>query len=211
MAPEVGRLEPGKLDIKQQEKPNAVNKEPIVEEVTAPVEEIIETEEVEESSSEGNDGDLDDQSSQDNGDSVNGDTETDSGFRDENESVETKSEDGDFETFQNSNEDESEDVSDANESNIPAEVKPKEVKETRDNVGDEDDSKNKKVIDDRDDGIATPDYDDDSSDFSSDEEDNVLEFMPDGEVVRKKSRGFKQLNNCKRFWKASLMLDKGKV
>ena len=34
--------------------------------------------------------------------------------------------------------------------------------------------------------------------------------MPDGEVMRKKSRGFKQLNNCKRFWKASLMLDKGK-
>lgn len=208
VAPEVGRLEPGKLDIKQQEKPKNVNKEPVVEEVTAPVEEIIETEGAEESSSEGNDGDLDDQSSQDNGDSVNGDTETDSGFRDENESVETKSEDGDFETFQNSNEDESEDVSDANESNIPAEVKPKEVKETRDNVGDEDDSKNKKVIDDRDYGIATPDYDDDSSDFSSDEEDNVLEFMPDGEVVRKKSRGFKQLNNCKRFWKASLMLDK---
>ena len=52
----------------------------------------------------------------------------------------------------------------------------------------------------------------DSSDYdsSSDEDDNVVEYMPDGEVVRKKSRGFKQLNNCKRFWKASLMLDRGK-
>ena len=46
---------------------------------------------------------------------------------------------------------------------------------------------------------------DDSSDESSDE-DTALEYMPDGELVRKKSRGFKQLNNCKRFWKASLMV-----
>merc|ERR1711970_1673182 len=45
----------------------------------------------------------------------------------------------------------------------------------------------------------------DSSDESSDE-DTAIEYMPDGELVRKKSRGFKQLNNCKRFWKASLMV-----
>ena len=50
---------------------------------------------------------------------------------------------------------------------------------------------------------------DDSSDESSDE-DSAVEFMPNGELVRKKSRGFKQLNNCKRFWKASLMIGKGK-
>ena len=52
------------------------------------------------------------------------------------------------------------------------------------------------------------DYDiiDDSSDESSDE-DTAVEYMPDGELVRKKSRGFKQLNNCKRFWKASLMVE----
>ena len=43
----------------------------------------------------------------------------------------------------------------------------------------------------------------DSSDCSSDE-DTAVEYMPDGELVRKKSRGFKQLSNCKRFWKASL-------
>ena len=46
----------------------------------------------------------------------------------------------------------------------------------------------------------------DSSDESSDE-DKAVEYMPDGELVRKKSRGFKQLNNCKRFWKASLMME----
>jgi hypothetical protein len=48
------------------------------------------------------------------------------------------------------------------------------------------------------------DESDDSSDISSDE-DTAIEYMPDGELVRKKSRGFKQLNNCKRFWKASLL------
>ena len=47
---------------------------------------------------------------------------------------------------------------------------------------------------------------DDSSDESSDE-DTAVEYMPDGELVRKKSRGFKQLSNCKRFWKASLMAE----
>jgi len=47
---------------------------------------------------------------------------------------------------------------------------------------------------------------DTSSDESSDE-DTAVEYMPDGELVRKKSRGFKQLNNCKRFWKASLMVE----
>jgi len=43
----------------------------------------------------------------------------------------------------------------------------------------------------------------DSSDESTDE-DTAVEYMPDGELVRKKSRGFKQLNNCRRFWKASI-------
>ena len=47
---------------------------------------------------------------------------------------------------------------------------------------------------------------DDSSDESSDE-DMAVEYMPDGELVRKKSSGFKQLSNCKRFWKASLMVE----
>merc|ERR1711874_802638 len=50
------------------------------------------------------------------------------------------------------------------------------------------------------------DIEDTSSDESSDE-DTAVEYMPDGELVRKKSRGFKQLNNCKRFWKASLMVE----
>ena len=40
----------------------------------------------------------------------------------------------------------------------------------------------------------------DSDDFT-DSEDDTVEFMPDGEQVRKCKRGFKILQNCKRFWK----------
>jgi len=40
----------------------------------------------------------------------------------------------------------------------------------------------------------------DSDDFT-DSEDDTVEFMPDGEQVRKCKRGFKVLQNCKRFWK----------
>ena len=44
-----------------------------------------------------------------------------------------------------------------------------------------------------DEGFDLLNGDEDSSDYdSSSDEDNVVEFMPDGEVIRKKSRGFKQ-------------------
>jgi len=42
----------------------------------------------------------------------------------------------------------------------------------------------------------------DTEDFT-DSEDDTVEYMADGEVMRKCKRGFKQLNNCKRFWKVS--------
>ena len=47
----------------------------------------------------------------------------------------------------------------------------------------------------------------DSEDSETDSEtsDSEDEFMADGERVRKTSRGFKQISNCKRFWKASLL------
>ena len=51
--------------------------------------------------------------------------------------------------------------------------------------------------------------DDDDDEDSSDESDfteSEDEFMPDGERVRKTSRGFKQISNCKRFWKASMLM-----
>ena len=76
-------------------------------------------------------------------------------------------------------------------------------KSSRANKDDKDSDNNLVILDE---GLdLTNGEDDDSSDYdSSSDEDDVVEFMPDGEVMRKKSRGFKQLNNCKRFWKASL-------
>ena len=45
----------------------------------------------------------------------------------------------------------------------------------------------------------------DSSETDSETSESEDEFMADGERVRKTSRGFKQISNCKRFWKASLL------
>jgi len=204
VAPEVGRFEPGKLDIKVDKKSDNDKKK------------INDGEDNNEdvntnngsNSSGSNEGDIEDQNSQDidPGESVNGDTETDSGYKDDSDSVENKSDDGDFEHSIKDEADEAE----AKDSHSSEDVNAgnQEVGESRDDGEEDDDAKNKGLIIDNDDGLDTQDYDDDSSDFTSDEEDNVVEFMPDGEIVRKKSRGFKQLNNCKRFWKASLMLDK---
>ena len=62
-----------------------------------------------------------------------------------------------------------------------------------------------------DDNITYNDNDstDDSTDDSSDD-DTEEEYMPDGELVRKNTGGFKQLVNCKKFWEASQMLGKRK-
>ena len=43
------------------------------------------------------------------------------------------------------------------------------------------------------------------SETESETSESEDEFMADGERVRKTSRGFKQISNCKRFWKASLL------
>jgi len=194
VAPEVGRLQPGKLDIKE-DKTSSKNKK------DKKVENLDDNTGNEESNS--NDG----HNNHESGESINGDTETDSGYKDDTDSVENKSDDGDFGTYQNSINSDSDDFDNALSKDINKGNK-KATESGNDREADED-SKNKGMkISVHDDGFDNDDYDDDSSDFTSDEEDNVVEFMPDGEIVRKKSRGFKQLNNCKRFWKASLMLDK---
>ena len=54
-----------------------------------------------------------------------------------------------------------------------------------------------------------PGVNDNSSDDSSDDE-SEDEYMPDGELVRKNSRGFKQIVNCKKFWVASQIIGKRK-
>ena len=43
------------------------------------------------------------------------------------------------------------------------------------------------------------------SETESETSESEEEFMADGERVRKTSRGFKQISNCKRFWRASLL------
>ena len=54
-----------------------------------------------------------------------------------------------------------------------------------------------------------PEKNDSTEDEISDgETESEDEFMPDGEPVRKSSRGFKQLVNCKKFWLASQMVGK---
>lgn len=58
----------------------------------------------------------------------------------------------------------------------------------------------KLVIDDDSEKSEAEDSETDSEDFT-DSEDDTVEYMPDGEVMRKGKKGFKMLNNCKRFWK----------
>lgn len=72
-----------------------------------------------------------------------------------------------------------------------------------DDRGDEEDT-NKKIVEEEDLGVGDTgeDSETDSEDFT-DSEDDTVEYMDDGEPVRKCKRGFKILQNCKRFWKAS--------
>jgi len=204
VAPEVGRLNPGKLDIKEKNSDNSVqknkdscdneteNKDKIddknntsllkTQECDNVIDNVIDNESLVSESC--NDGD------------------TDSGFRDETDTLETKS-DTDCDDFQH----------DPQLENLDNETKGQDsqLNSKSDPVKDDIKDNLASLGIDVDEGLSlvTGDDESDSSDFDSDsEDDNVVEFMPDGEIVRKKSRGFKQLNNCKRFWKASLMLEK---
>lgn len=64
----------------------------------------------------------------------------------------------------------------------------------------EENFKQKLVIDNDSEEPEAEDSETDSEDFT-DSEDDTVEYMPDGEVMRKGKKGFKMLNNCKRFWK----------
>ena len=72
-----------------------------------------------------------------------------------------------------------------------------------DDRGAEEDT-NKKIVEDEDLGVGDTgeESETDSEDFT-DSEDDTVEYMDDGEPIRKCKRGFKILQNCKRFWKAS--------
>ena len=60
--------------------------------------------------------------------------------------------------------------------------------------------------DDLEDIIREKEASEDDSDYDSDTSESEEEFMPDGERIRKTSRGFKQISNCKRFWRASMLM-----
>lgn len=72
----------------------------------------------------------------------------------------------------------------------------------------EDEELKVKVVIDEDDleDINREEATEDDSDYDSDTSESEDEFMPDGERVRKTSRGFKQISNCKRFWRASMLM-----
>jgi len=186
VAPEVGRLKPGKLDIKQIEK-NKAKKDTNDDNMS--------------SSQEDQECEAGAENESNWSESVN---DTDSGFKDDTET----------ESIDNRSDEEGEDSDNAwkNEDSNKNRSKncddPSKKKAGVDEAEDKDKEDNNLGLN-VDEGFDLLNGDEDSSDYdSSSDEDNVVEFMPDGEVIRKKSRGFKQLNNCKRFWKASLMLDK---
>ena len=117
VAPEVGRLEPGKLDIKEEKQPKSDENKKV--EVEVRDEHLDDNTITEECKEEGDNGGHDDKENEtEPNDSINGDTETDSGFKDDTDSVENKSEDGDFETFQNCIKDDSDDEKDENSGHL---------------------------------------------------------------------------------------------
>lgn len=190
VAPEVGRLKPGKLDIKEKFSGNAKkNKDKASQ---------AEDSNQDSNSNSTTDSNQEFENESNWSESVN-DLDTDSGFKDETDSLESKSDT------------EGDDIDKDTLAPNP------NLAENCEKAGNETDGTSRGA--DRDSGDKLADNlvildegldlmngeDDDSSDYdSSSDEDDVVEYMPDGEVMRKKSRGFKQLNNCKRFWKASL-------
>lgn len=119
--------------------------------------------------------------------------ETDSGVDFEEESSEKISDDDDDDDDGEDSDDESKDKEDNKKG-----IKNKSEICEGDSIGDKEDGSGAQ----RDDVNVSNDLDEetDSDDFT-DSEDDTIEFMPDGEQVRKCKRGFKVLQNCKRFWK----------
>ena len=121
--------------------------------------------------------------------------ETDSGVDFEEESSEkiSDNDDGDNDGGDSDDDSEGEEGQDNNKG-----MKSKREICEGDSIGDEEDGS--EAHDDDVDVSNDLDEETDSDDFT-DSEDETIEFMPDGEQVRKCKRGFKVLQNCKRFWK----------
>jgi len=181
VAPEVNKLKVGKLDLKEEEKSSAKKEESASTANRPEVKEANEQEEVD-SAAEVDSCDSDSKPAE----------ESDSGVElDEEDKGDEEGEDG-----QEEHEANIEQAEDAVEGESPGNGE-------GDGRADEDDT-NKKIVEDEDLGVGDTgeDSETDTEDFT-DSEDETVEYMDDGEPVRKCKRGFKILQNCKRFWKAS--------
>jgi len=196
VAPEVNKLKVGKLDIKEEEKSENELHISVPEEETS---QVVEEESVTVESPE-----LKESEQQEEVDSAEIDScdseskpaeESDSGVElDEEEKPDE--EEKDIEEYIEKADDT---VEEGESSNTGG-----DCEEVDDTADDNDDDLNKKIVEDEDLGVGDTgdDSETDTEDFT-DSEDDEVEYMDDGEPVRKCKRGFKILQNCKRFWKAS--------
>lgn len=178
VAPDVGKLKVGKLpkttSEDKEEKEESKEEDETVVTITEP--EVVEAEAEEQCSTPG--------PSSDSGIEPDSGIELDSGTDDSTDNDE--------------NGDEAKEVNKDEENNSNFENEGDGITNTED-----ENAKDKTVIEDEGlDVYRECDSETDSDDFT-DSEDDTVEFMPDGEMVRKCKRGFKQLQNCKRFWKAT--------
>jgi len=184
VAPEVNKLKVGKLDLKEEEKSSAKKEL----DISLPHEETSQV--VEEESAEAvAEPEVKEANEQEEVDSAAEIDSCDSDSKPAEESdsgVELDEEERGDEDEQEANTEQAED----GESSC----------DRGDGEGDED----KKIVEDEDLGVgdAGEESETDTEDFT-DSEDDEVEYMDDGEPVRKCKRGFKILQNCKRFWKAS--------
>jgi len=197
VAPEVNKLKVGKLDIKEEEKSSAKKELHI----SLPQEEKSQVVE-EESASTANRPEVKEANEQEEVDSA---AEVDSCDSDSKPAEESDS--GVELDEEDKGDEEGEDGQEEHETNIEQAEDAVDGESSGNGEGDgraDEDDTTKKIVEDEDLGVGDTEEDSetDTEDFT-DSEDETVEYMDDGEPVRKCKRGFKILQNCKRFWKAS--------
>jgi len=197
VAPEVNKLKVGKLDLKEEEKSSAKKELHI----SLPQEETSQVVE-EESASTANRPEVKEANEQEEVDSA---AEVDSCDSDSKPAEESDS--GVELDEEDKGDEEGEDGQEEHETNIEQAEDAVDGESSGNGEGDgraDEDDTNKKIVEDEDLGVGDTgeDSETDTEDFT-DSEDETVEYMDDGEPVRKCKRGFKILQNCKRFWKAS--------
>jgi len=197
VAPEVNKLKVGKLDLKEEEKSSAKKELHI----SLPQEETSQVVE-EESASTANRPEVKEANEQEEVDSA---AEVDSCDSDSKPAEESDS--GVELDEEDKGDEEGEDGQEEHEANIEQAEDAVDGESSGNGEGDgraDEDDTTKKIVEDEDLGVGDTgeDSETDTEDFT-DSEDETVEYMDDGEPVRKCKRGFKILQNCKRFWKAS--------